>query len=91
MLAYIFYGSSCQANNYFGIYLSMFPPCDCLRGPDQPTEAMGYSVNKRNIIPATANLGTAVPIVLIEYTDAYQSALSLSSSMSVLPCPVFSN
>ncbi|KAJ6630337.1 MFS general substrate transporter [Mycena sp. CBHHK59/15] len=48
VLAYIFYGSSCQSNNYFGIYL----------------KAMGYTVNERNIIPATANLVSAVTVFL---------------------------
>ncbi|KAJ6606038.1 MFS general substrate transporter [Mycena vulgaris] len=46
--AYIFYGSSCQANSYFGIYL----------------KAMHYSVSSRNIIPATANLVSAVTVFL---------------------------
>ncbi|KAJ7119117.1 MFS general substrate transporter [Mycena epipterygia] len=49
VLAYIFYGSSCQANNYFGIYL----------------KAMGYSVNSRNIIPATANLVVSAVTVFL--------------------------
>ncbi|EIM89145.1 MFS general substrate transporter [Stereum hirsutum FP-91666 SS1] len=43
VIAYLFYGSSCQANSYFAIYL----------------KAMGYSVTERNIIPAGANLVSA--------------------------------
>ncbi|KDN64761.1 putative pantothenate transporter liz1 [Colletotrichum sublineola] len=43
-LMYIFYGNSCQANNYFAIYL----------------RENGYSVTQRNIIPACANLLTMV-------------------------------
>ncbi|KAJ0305825.1 hypothetical protein COL516b_004933 [Colletotrichum fioriniae] len=41
-LMYIFYGNSCQANNYFAIYL----------------RENGYSVTQRNVIPACANLVT---------------------------------
>ncbi|KAF4869121.1 Pantothenate transporter liz1 [Colletotrichum siamense] len=43
-LMYIFYGNSCQANNYFAIYL----------------RENGYSVTQRNVIPACANLVTMV-------------------------------
>ncbi|KAL2873483.1 hypothetical protein SGCOL_011326 [Colletotrichum sp. CLE4] len=43
-LMYIFYGNSCQANNYFAIYL----------------RDNGYSVTQRNVIPACANLVTMV-------------------------------
>ncbi|KXS96243.1 hypothetical protein AC578_5484 [Pseudocercospora eumusae] len=43
-LMYIFYGNSCQANNYFSIYL----------------KSAGYSVSQRNVIPACANLVTMV-------------------------------
>ncbi|KAF4121455.1 MFS transporter, ACS family, pantothenate transporter [Geosmithia morbida] len=43
-LMYIFYGNSCQANSYFAIYL----------------REAGYSVTKRNIIPAMANLVSMV-------------------------------
>ncbi|KAH8673398.1 pantothenate transporter liz1 [Xylariales sp. PMI_506] len=43
-LMYIFYGNSCQANQYFSIYLA----------------DAGYSVTLRNIIPACANLVTMV-------------------------------
>ncbi|KAK1993601.1 pantothenate transporter liz1 [Colletotrichum falcatum] len=43
-LLYIFYGNSCQANNYFAIYL----------------RENGYSVTQRNTIPACANLVSMV-------------------------------
>ncbi|KAF3025507.1 hypothetical protein E8E14_007938 [Neopestalotiopsis sp. 37M] len=39
-LMYIFYGNSCQANQYFSVYL----------------KSAGYSVALRNVIPACANL-----------------------------------
>ncbi|KAF9018546.1 MFS general substrate transporter [Hymenopellis radicata] len=48
IIAYIFYGNSCQANSYFAIYLKF----------------MGYSVNSRNIIPACANLVSALTVFL---------------------------
>ncbi|KAI1339463.1 pantothenate transporter liz1 [Xylariaceae sp. FL0016] len=41
-LMYIFYGNSCQANQYFSVYL----------------KSAGYSVTLRNVIPACANLVT---------------------------------
>ncbi|KAF2448077.1 pantothenate transporter liz1 [Karstenula rhodostoma CBS 690.94] len=41
-LMYIFYGNSCQANQYFSVYL----------------KSAGYSVSQRNIIPACSNLVT---------------------------------
>ncbi|KAH9884235.1 pantothenate transporter liz1 [Xylariomycetidae sp. FL2044] len=41
-LMYIFYGNSCQANQYFSVYL----------------RNAGYSVTLRNVIPACANLVT---------------------------------
>ncbi|KUJ18712.1 pantothenate transporter liz1 [Mollisia scopiformis] len=44
VLMYIFYGNSCQANNYFAIYL----------------KAEGYSVTQRNVIPACANIVSMV-------------------------------
>ncbi|KAF7295869.1 MFS general substrate transporter [Mycena chlorophos] len=44
VVAYIWYGSSCQANNYFAIYL----------------KSEGYSVTMRNILPALANIASAV-------------------------------
>lgn len=43
-LMYIFYGNSCQANQYFSVYL----------------KSAGYSVSQRNIIPACSNLVTMV-------------------------------
>ncbi|KAJ7647854.1 MFS general substrate transporter [Roridomyces roridus] len=48
VVAYIWYGASCQANSYFGIYL----------------KAMGYSVSQRNILPAAANLLSAATVFL---------------------------
>ncbi|KAM0817772.1 hypothetical protein AB5N19_03579 [Seiridium cardinale] len=43
-LMYIFYGNSCQANQYFSIYL----------------KSAGYSVAMRNVIPACANIVSMV-------------------------------
>ncbi|CAJ2510496.1 Uu.00g133050.m01.CDS01 [Anthostomella pinea] len=43
-LMYIFYGNSCQANQYFSVYL----------------KSVGYSVQLRNVIPACANLTSMV-------------------------------
>ncbi|KAJ3950313.1 uncharacterized protein N0V96_001457 [Colletotrichum fioriniae] len=54
-LMYIFYGNSCQANNYFAIYLRTTSPAKILMFIQREN---GYSVTQRNVIPACANLVT---------------------------------
>ena len=50
------YGNSCQANNYFAIYLSQTCLILSTCSTDIATESEGYSVTQRNMIPACANL-----------------------------------
>ncbi len=64
VLGYVVYGTSCQAGDYFGIWLSKFRDWGIRNILIDLLESAGYSVAKRNVIPSCSRLLSAFCIFL---------------------------